>query len=184
MGILGGLTACAGFPQLGQDRDGPHIAWEHLERREFALALTANDAYLQNPGVAHKDRILFQRGVIYCHPDNPAKDDALAIENFTRILKDYPNSDRVPETEVLLAGLQRIAAHQQAIVKLEADHQQVARRLTKEIAKNSDLGADIESLKKENIRLKDQVQQLKVQLEQLKDVDIGIEEKKREMIAE
>jgi hypothetical protein len=167
---------------LGSYHNGTKAAQEHLRRKAFSDALAANEAQMQNPTAVHQDRILFQRGVIFSHPDNPGSNLDLAQESFGRILQDYPDSSRVSETEVIYVLLQRVTRQQKAIETMEAALATKNRQLASKTEKIVALNLQLESASDANTDLLKRFRQLENQLQQLKDVDLGIEAKKRELM--
>jgi tetratricopeptide (TPR) repeat protein len=100
------------------------------------------------------DQALFQMGLNYAHPGNPNHNYTKSKKCFKRVLKEYPESDIRDKAGIWVLFLQEM---------MEKDR------------KINDLQNKIEGLQ---YRKKG----LQYQIEKLKEVDIGIEEKKRELL--
>ena len=97
------------------------------------------------------DEALFQMGLIDACPKNPDHDYRRSLKRFQRVINEFPRSKVKNQAEVWVLFIREIDELKQ---------------------KNSHLG---KALKKE----KENVEKLKDQLLRLKEVDLGIEEKKR-----
>ena len=99
-----------------------------------------------------KDKALFNIGQIYASPDNPKKDYGKSLDAFSRLMKDYPQSSMVDQAEIWIG------------VFLE----------------NEKLNQRNEKLDQRNEKLNQTIEKLNQVIERSKQVDIEIEEKKRE----
>jgi flagellar motility protein MotE (MotC chaperone) len=135
------------------------------------------------------DRALFQIGLIYGHPENPEHDSAKAREAFGAVVSRYPDSPLTPQAEMWIMVLRNLQ-----------DMQSVLSAKNLELARSKDqLRDQLEKVKKlQEKKLKDsetkedhyekaieakdrQIKELEENIDQLKEVDIKIEEKKRKV---
>lgn len=76
------------------------------------------------------DRVLFEMGTTHAHPHNADKDYQKALDCFQTLLRDYPDSDYRPESQMMILQIHNailkedIIAAQQA--QLEATRQELA----------------------------------------------------------
>jgi tetratricopeptide (TPR) repeat protein len=139
---------------------------------DFENALMDNAKALQRYPDLVGDRALYQRGLFYAHPKNPIQDYAKAIGAFSRLRKEYPSSPLYSEAEVWIVTLEAIGRKTQAVealIKQSEDQRQSVDNLKKRITTQKER---IASQRK-------QIGQLENQLEKMKNVDLGIERKKR-----
>ena len=149
----------------------------------FKAANRINEQVLSSHFTSLGDRSMYQLGVLWAHPDNPAADSVKARWYFQQVGKIFPDSPLTAEAAVWLRVLQVRAGEQaqtaqeilaqqdqntECTSKLKSLHQ----RLEAQTTVNTELRSQTKSLKSE-------VAALNQQINQLKSVDIGIEEKKR-----
>jgi tetratricopeptide (TPR) repeat protein len=115
-----------------------------LKEHQKALSLSGEN----RPG----DEALFQIGVIYAHPDNPKKDYEKSLDQFKRLIKNYPESPRLDEARIWAGILQ--------------EHQKLKQANDR--------------LSQANEKLNQSIENLNQLIQKSKQVDIQIEEKKRE----
>lgn len=126
------------------------------------------------------DAALFKLGLIYCDPQNPKRDDHKGIISFTELLSAHPDSPWAVEAKAWLGLLeekqrskQEIEQSKQAIEKSE----QEIERLKQLVEKSRQ---EIEKSRQEIEKSKQVVEKSKQALEKANQVDIEIEQKKRE----
>lgn len=106
-----------------------------------------------------RDQALFTMGLIYTHADNPQRDLEKALYSFRTVLKEYPQSPLAGEAKVLVGVLR--------------ENQRLGQMVRKFKQENEELAQVVQKFKKEN-------QELGQVIEKFKQVDIDVEEKKRE----
>ena len=112
------------------------------------------------------DEALLLTGVIFAHPKNPNSDRKKSIETFESLMKRYPNSDHLAEAELYVFLLCEIKNTDRKISSLNTtafERQKEINRLQEQL---HDLRTNV-------------VEKLRSQLDNLKKVDLGIEEDKR-----
>ena len=108
------------------------------------------------PGGSPGDQALFEMGLIWSYPSNPKKNHVEALKYFQRLLHDFPRSPFKEEALAWVDVLSRIARHDGQVKELED----------------------------KIISCKEQINSYKNQISALKEIDIGIEERKRKGLPE
>ncbi len=96
----------------------------------------------------------FYAGLLWLHPDNPEKSRVKALKYFRLVIKDYPESDFKDESKIFIRLITELVEKKKNISRLEGK---------------------IKSLKQKQKKLEDTQRKLK-------EIDIGIEKKKRESL--
>jgi len=126
-----------------------------LSKMEFDEAMKINKEILDTaPYYPFGNKALFNISMIWLHPDNPNRNYNKSLEYFKKIEKKYPNDDKSNEIPIWIFIISELIKKDNNINKLNE-------LLNDEKCKSNDL---------------------KNQLIKLKEVDIGIEEKKRESL--
>jgi len=164
---------------------------EHLARARYLHSRGKYDASLTESRKTLKmyprslgDQALYQIGLIYAHPDNPNHDFRKAIANFEQLVRAYPGSRRKLESETWIRVLQAMIATQErlneqarslaALSQTLKEERESAKKLQEEYRSVMEVrNSQIESLKKK-------IDELQGSIDRLKEVDIKIEEKRRE----
>jgi hypothetical protein len=107
------------------------------------------------------DHALYIMGLIYADPEYPYAKNEISIYYFDRLVKEYPESAFKNKAEILIRLLNQNIGYEQRMAKKDKQ---------------------ITSLKNETSSQKKQINNLLNQLKQLKEIDLGIEEKKREAL--
>jgi chromosome segregation ATPase len=133
------------------------------------------------------DDVLYQRGLIFAHPSNPQRDYKKAEESFLRIVEEHPQSPHSEEAKVWIAlfnemeNLEMRVRNAQSEVGIlqgqleEKDQQLVA---AKERVKLRD--QELITMEDQLQKLQAELRELKGQIERLKEIDLGIDDKKRD----
>jgi outer membrane protein assembly factor BamD (BamD/ComL family) len=106
---------------------------------------------LSSPG-SPKDGALFNMGLIYAYPENPKKDYGKSLDMFKKLTRDHPQSPFVDQAKIWIGVL----------------------------VENEKLNQTNGKLNQTNERLNQTIERLNQIIEKSKQVDIEIEEKKRE----
>jgi tetratricopeptide (TPR) repeat protein len=135
-----------------------------ISKGDYKGALKEHEEVLRLfPGVSPGDRALFHMGLIWAHPDNPQRNYNKALECLQRLVGDFPRSALREEARVLVGTIGELIWCEGKIKDLEETVNALKKQLN---AKTKDLEETVNALKK--------------QLNALKEIDLGIEEKKRE----
>lgn len=138
----------------------------------FEASLNKNKRVLQQYHQSLGDQALFQIALIYAHPDNPDAGLQKSVDYFHRILREYPESNLKGEAETWVWNLQATMNKSQEINNLRRKLERIE-KYNREKTKNTN------QMQRKIDELQVQIIELKRQIERLKSVDIGIEEKKR-----
>jgi len=94
------------------------------------------------------DEALFQIGLIYAHPDNPKKDYEKSLDQFKRLIKDYPESPWLNQARIWTGVLQENQKLHQANDRLI----QTNENLNQLIQKSKQVDIQIEEKKREKAK--------------------------------
>lgn len=135
------------------------IAEEYIVRKDFEAALSENNLAFD----VLRYETLFQKGIIYAHPNNPLKNYDKAY-NYTNVI--VKNKKDVPLTlfnnSLILSSLfKQLIEKDKTIEQLKAQCQDEKQRVA---------------------TLQEKTNELESQIEHLKEVDLKIEEKKRKSL--
>ncbi|OGP74969.1 MAG: hypothetical protein A2W09_02995 [Deltaproteobacteria bacterium RBG_16_50_11] len=143
----------AGRKVQSRSEDHFRLGQKLLAERDFEGSLREHQKALSLSGKKPPgDEALYQMGLIYAHPENPKKDYEKSLDQFRRLVKDYPESQWVDEARIWTGILQE----------------------------NQKLKQANDGLSQANERLNQTVENLNQLIQKSKQVDIEIEEKKRE----
>ncbi len=125
------------------------------------------------------DSILFNMGLMYANPENPDKDYKKSLIYFKRVIDEFPGSNLKNRAQLWESLLHRVILQGRNIEKQQTE-------LTTLIEKTNFLKKEIQlkdkkldELQKDN-QLKDKkTYELQLQIEQLKEIDLNIQKKKR-----
>ena len=194
------LAGCLYPPERWKTEEHLATANYYLGRGNFSASLRESRAVLNLYPQLLGDRALFQIGLIYSHPENPEHDFTKAREAFRALVNRYPESPLKPQAELwitILRNLQdmdsvlrsknqelarskdQLRDQLEKVKKLEEQKQKISE--TKEVHYEKAIEAKDRQIKKA-IEDKDrQIKELEENIDQLKEVDIKIEEKKRKV---
>jgi tetratricopeptide (TPR) repeat protein len=194
-GCLTTLLVVAGCIHYGLEKWKPEehleLSRHYMDKGDFEAALkesqTAYELYPRSLG----DQALFQIGLIYAHPDNPHRNYHKAQDAFETIVKKYPFSRFRAEAELWLKVLSHETAlnHQLMRRKKEVSLMQnqlreLERQLTAQKTASEQMKTRYDRIVRSKNRLiqqqDEQIQALQRSIDQLKEIDLKIEEKKRQ----
>ena len=113
------------------------------------------------PKVSPGDSALFHVGLIWAHPDNLQMDYKKSLTYFQQLVRDFPQSASRERARVWVYAISELIRSESKLKDLEKSVDYLKSRL------------------KEN---DEKINALKKQLKKIKEIDIGIEEKKRERL--
>ena len=116
------------------------------------------------------DRALFEMGLIWAYPGNPKKNYYESLKCFNRLLHDFPRSSLKGEAGAWAEVLTNLTRYNGQIKDLED--------------KINSYSLQIRSYKEQVSTYEEQIRSYKEQISALKEIDIGIEEKKRKGLPE
>lgn len=155
---------------------------------DFTVALFKNQLLMEKSEKSMQDALLYQRGIIFCHPMNPDPDYPKALDAFQTLLRRNPDSCRRHEINAWIGVLTQLRKIQMEVVYLE-DRVRLQMRTIRENAHVIDALQDKNRIVRVQGRrlqqleaLQEEVKVLQDQIEQLKQIDIEIEQEKRTVV--
>lgn len=159
----------------------------------FTSALNENEKVLFLAGRDTPiDEALFCIGLIHAHFDNLARDYGKSLIALRKLINDYPGSPLAQQAKVIMGLIQdsdnlnrRVERQNQIINGLQkADTGGETKRMeqvkTAELAKTAEQAKAITVLTQENDKLNRTIERLNTIIDELKRVDIDVDQKKRE----
>lgn len=173
-----GTQGCSRF-KLWQGKQRLTGATKLMIKGKHQKSLEYNKEVLRLFPQMFGDQALFQMGLNYSHPENPNSSYQKAIESFQSIIVEYPESSLKDDAVVWVLLLRKIEEKEKMISELENQNESIKYinmmledKKMKLENQNAILMNKNVSLKAKNIKLEDQIKKLK-------EVDLGIEDKKR-----
>ncbi len=122
---------------------------------DYEASIKYNNEVLKQFSRSLGDQALFQMGLNYAHPENPNPNYQKSMECFQSIIEEFPKSNIRDEAGIWILFLQEIMQNNKRFDNLQHQHNK-----------------KIDNLQR-------QIENLKEQIEMLKEIDLGIEDKKR-----
>jgi hypothetical protein len=144
-----------------------------FDHGEYAASLQEAEGVLKTNFVSSGDEALFLIALIYGHPDNPNKDWQASLKRFQRLKEAFPLSELNERAELIALLIAQVAEKDRAIDDLKKAKARLIKAVEKEKTKEKEL-------EKEAARLQAETANLRDQLEKLKEIDLGMEEKKNQ----
>ena len=176
---------------------GCSLLQESNRRQEMRKALAAADDLLlrgdfdgsiksyqsvvaQAQGKPPADVASYQMGLAYAHPENPNRDLQKAVNSFSYVVSDYPQSRWAEQARVWLGVLREAQESQREIEQsrqaIEKSKQEIERnRLAIEKSRE-----EIEKSRAELEKTKQEIEKSRQVIEKSKQVDIEIDQKRRD----
>ncbi|MGE5840651.1 MAG: tetratricopeptide repeat protein, partial [Deltaproteobacteria bacterium] len=119
MNLIVGFSGCAHLLNQWQGEQDLRDAKRLLSNGQFSASEQKTSIVLQAFPKELGDEALFQLGLVYSHPENPAADYEKSRRFFERVLIQYPDSSRRDEAKAFRFALSRIADNDEKILTLE-----------------------------------------------------------------
>jgi outer membrane protein assembly factor BamD (BamD/ComL family) len=145
--------------QKWQAEDHLSDAKKLMNEGDYEEALQESKEVLRIYPHSMGDRALYIIGLLYIHPENPDRDYEASMENFERLIEEFPESPLRNDTEIWIVVIREIGTLQRDLVQANEMIEQKNKKIS---------------------MLESHIQELKDQIEELKNVDLGIEERKRQ----
>jgi murein L,D-transpeptidase YafK len=121
-------------------------AHDLFARGDYEASLDAYQKLLGNaPETA--DRVLFEMGIVYAHPDNSHKSYHKALSCFRQIIHAYPESEYRRDSQMMVLQIQNVIIKDKLIAKQQVQMDAYRRRLKARENEITDLQRKIETLK-------------------------------------
>ncbi len=149
------------FWQSGEAEQLLLRAKSFFDRGDFLTSIKENQKILNRFPLSYGDHALYAMGLIYAHPEYRYANYDISMHFFNRLIKEYPESGFKNQSKIWVFLLNQTMEN---VTEIDQKNEQIA-------------------LLKNELKLKkDQIQNLLNQIKRLKEIDLGIEEKKREVI--
>jgi len=161
------LAGCAVTSQLisrGQANEYLRDAEKHMLEGDYQAAIKNDQKVLAiSPQSYPGDEALFHMGLIFAHPENPQNNKGKSLHYFATLIKDFPESELIMQASVW----------------------------SKTLTAYIEMGARVKKLQEESGDFRQQIEKnhkmittLKEQLTKIKEIDINMEEGKRQGFTE
>jgi tetratricopeptide (TPR) repeat protein len=101
------ISGCSSFDKGYQTRSISREANDFFDQGDYEASLNKYEQIIEkNPAVA--DRVLFEMGIIYAHPRNEQKDYQKSLDCFHKIVKDYPDSEYRPDSQMMIFQIHNV----------------------------------------------------------------------------
>lgn len=157
------MSGCVGFIKQWHGKQQLDRAKSLLSGRDYQSSLRENEEVLRLFPQVLGDQALFQMGLIYAHPDNPARNYQKSVQCLQMIIEDFPSSSLRCQAEILVLFLRAIAKKDDKLQELTKKKRLLDDKLNKK---------------------KQEIENLRNQINKFKEIDLGIEEKKRNVLPE
>ena len=153
---------------------------ELLSEGNYKGALTETEKVLL---LAGKDmpvgESLFYIGLIYAHPENPARDYEKSMASFEKLIREYPENPLAEEAQTVVGLIRENIRLNRAMERLSSSFAELKKGNTDIEQKRAEQAKIITGLQQENDRVTRMVERLHNVIDELKKVDIDVEQKKR-----
>jgi tetratricopeptide (TPR) repeat protein len=160
-----------------------------MSQGAFEASLRESQEVLRRYPQSQGDHALFQMGLIYLHPQNPNSDYQKSLGYFQRLEREFPGSDLRSEAETWILVLQKSLEKEEDIKALNEARNLKEKEITRKKQEINRLRIQVESLQNQREvlqrltgELDQQIRDLQKQIKQLKEIDLGIEEKRRDAL--
>ena len=155
-----------------------------IEKGDFKAALDSSRALRISSPRSMGDKTLYLMGLIHSHPDNPDRDLSKALASFRTILFEYRNSPLAVEADIWMGLIEEYLYSKGQIAKLFKKYAALEATLAQKKTQTEKLYGEIQDLHNQNELLQRKLVRLKSQMERFKQVDLGIDAKKRQAVPE
>ena len=129
---------------------------------------------------APADAASYNIGLVYAHPNNPERDNLKAIESFSKVISDHAQSPWVEQARIWVGVLQQAerSAQEAKLSREVIEQSKETIERSRQDAEKFKLAA--EKSKQEVDRTRQEMEKSRQLLERANQIDIEIEQKKRE----
>ena len=166
-------------------------AMEQMVKRQYAASMENNSAVLDNYPPALADQALFQIGLLYAQPGYPQQNYKKALGAFNKIITEFPTSRLSQQSHLWIRTVNDIIDKNKEIKTLNSANISLGKTVKQQKIELALLQDKIDAnenaelvmfLEKTIDKQKDEINQLLEQIEKMKRVDLGIEEKKQKIL--
>jgi outer membrane protein assembly factor BamD (BamD/ComL family) len=178
------LSGCSLLSDWREQRQSRELMLQGHSLFSYGDYEGASNKYREAMIIAHPhvpaDAATYNIGLIYAHPNNSQRNNLKAIESFSKVISDYPESPWVEEAKIWVGVLQQTerSAQEAQITREAIEQSQQAVERSRQDAEKFRLAA--EKSKQEVDRTRQEMEKSRQLLERANQIDIEIEQKKRD----
>jgi tetratricopeptide (TPR) repeat protein len=182
-GIVLRLAGCAGLPE-----DWPGAANPLAEAREqwaegrFDEALAQADEVLETRTIRFGEDALFLKGLLYADTSNPDADLDSAREAFEGVVRRFPESRLRKEADLWAATIRETLKARERAAAASKRARLLGSRLEEEEKVSRSRENQVKRLRERIHRLRERIRDLETRMEQMKRVDMELEEQKQKTL--
>ncbi len=177
------LLGCIYYPERWISEEHLALSRYYLEKGDFQRALKESNASYRLFPQSLGDEALYVRGLVWAHPANPEQNYGKAKEAFSTLLRKYPQSPIKSQAEAWILVIRELQNSQSILKKAENENDRLKNELKKNRAGSRHLQQQYSqkiAAREQQIKdLEQRIGLLKRNLDQLKQIDLKIEDKKR-----
>ena len=185
------IIGCLHFSKKLQGQQLLEEGMDQMVNGQYAASMKNNLAVLNNFPHNLADQALFQIGLLYAQPHNPNQDYEKSLGSFKKLLGEFPDSRLRHQSQLWVLTVRDAIDKKRKIEILNSDNVSLGKTVEQQKLKmallqkkiktreNADLIMSLEKTVKEQEK---EINQLLDQIEKLKRVDLGIEEKKQKIL--
>jgi hypothetical protein len=172
-------SGCVITKELAKDKihietDPMKFGRDRMQNGDYNGALKEYNKILKaHPTKSPGDKALFELGILFAYPDNPKRSSSKASGYFKRLLKEFPESLLKRESLAWVDTLDKIHEYEEKIKALSERNRAYKEKVTTLEKNNRAYIEKVTTLEKNNSACEGQIKALK-------EIDIGLEEKKRQ----
>jgi hypothetical protein len=178
--LVSWLAGCTHLAEKKLDQQRLLKARRLIEKGDFEAALNRYRYLRLNSPRSFGDIALYQMGLIYSHPDNPNRDLSKALAAFNTILYEYRNSPLRLEADIWMALIEEYQYNRDQVSKLFDKYDKLEKTLGQKETQIDALHIEMDQMRQKIKSLQMKLTQLRTQMERLKQIDLGIDAKKRQ----
>ena len=160
-----------------------------MSQGAFEASFRESEQVLRRYHQSQGDQALFLMGLIYLHPQNPNADYQKSLGYFQWLEKEFPDSPLRSEAEIWISVLQKSLKKEKEIKALNEVRNLKEKEINRKKQEINKLRDQVESMQNQREvlqrltgELNQQIRDLQKQIKQLKEIDLGIEEKRRDAL--
>ena len=185
------IFGCLHFSKELQGQQLLDEGMDQMADRQYEGSMAKNLTVLGNYPHSLSDQALFQIGLLYAHPQNPDRNFEKSLGSFNKILNGFPESRLRHQAQLWVLTIGEVIDKERKIGILSSKNASLERIVKQHKIEIINLQKKIEtpkndalivSLEKKVDEQKKEIIQLLDQIEKLKRVDLGIEEKKQKIL--
>ena len=185
------VFGCLHFSKKLQGQQLLEKGMDQMINRQYAASMKNNLTVLNNYPQNLADQAIFQIGLLYAQPHNPDQDYEKSLGSFNRLLAEFPDSRLRRQSQLWILSISDVIDNKRKIGILNSANVSLGKAIKQQkieialLQKKIDANKNpalIMSLEKTIDEQNKEINQLLEQIEKMKRVDLGIEEKKQKIL--